>query len=271
MNKKAISINGFVANILLVLGLSIALNQLSYGEEPAKKQEDEPAKKQADEPAKKQAEEPSAKDKELEKLAESLKVSNGIKDKTVKDKTNAEIAIRYATIGEYSKAIEISKLLTDSLKSSTLIAITVKYAKSGEKSVDILADALDVARGIKNVPIKDKTISEIAIRYGEIDAYAKAVDVTKPLTDTQKSNALIVITRRYAKSGQTTTEILDQAVIVAKVIRDVPIKDKTLSEISIRYAEMGDPVTGLETARLIKDDNIKSKAVQAIGKVKEKK
>jgi serine/threonine protein kinase/S1-C subfamily serine protease len=189
----------------------------------------------------------------------------------------------------YKKVNSVNQLRDFISESGVDKKVTLKIIRDGErKSIQVtigekkdlrekdltkqkyieLFQTLEVANSIKDEHAKTKTIYEISIRYAEIGEFDKAIEITKPITDNWKSQALIQITRIYVQSGQKSSEILNQALEVAKTILEVEHKSHTIYEISIRYAEIGEYDKAIETIKLIESDQWKSQALQEISRVR---
>lgn len=142
-------------------------------------------------------------EEKVKQLAQSLEVARTIKDERKQGEAICNIELQYAKLGEYTQSVEITKPITDMWKSIALREITRQYVQSGQKSVDILNQSLEVAKTIKDEKKKGETICNIAICYAETGENDKAIEITKLIDDDLwKSAALREINRVKGKNKQ---------------------------------------------------------------------
>lgn len=148
------------------------------------------------------------------------------------------IAVNYAKLGEFEKAIEIAREIADNYyQSETLAEIAIAYARQGK-----LESALEIAEAIKLADKKASALAEIAAEAEKAGASDKiseiltrALQVAKTIEDTQvQSGAISKIALEYAKAGQP-----DTALSIIEPINIAEIKAIALGKIAVQYAEIG--------------------------------
>jgi serine/threonine protein kinase/membrane-associated protease RseP (regulator of RpoE activity) len=218
---------------------------------------------------KKESQERDVTEQKSIELSKALEATNSIKDELTRDNTIYQISLQYAEIGEYDKAIEITKPITDMWKGQALVQIANIYIRTGHKSAEILNQALEVANGIKDEQAKSNVICQISIKYTEIGEYSRAIEIAKSIwRDQFKGQALTQIANIYIRTGHKSTEILNQALEGANGIKDEQIKSNVICQISIKYAEIGEYDRAIEIAKSIGNDQFKSNALTQISRLK---
>ncbi|MFH1230357.1 MAG: protein kinase [Planctomycetota bacterium] len=149
-----------------------------------------------------------------QQLAQSLEIAKTIKDVDERDKTIYTIALQYAGIGEYDKAIETVKLIegNNQWKSQALCQIINNYVRSGPKYVDILNQLLEIVQTIKDERGQVETMYHVAVKYAEIGEFDKAIEITTKLinNDYWKSEALQRINKVKVKNKLKSQEEIEK-------------------------------------------------------------
>jgi len=177
-----------------------------------------------------------------------------------KDSALRNIAVSYAKVGEYDKALEVTTKIKDVfLNIMALCDIAVSYAEAGqrEEASKILSQTLQLA---KKTPFKLDAFSIIAGSYAKVGQYDKAFEVTTKIkkdryltAEKYKSEALCSIADNYAEAGQKekASKILSQALQLAKRLKHYDLPCFVLRDISRVYAKIGQYDKAIEVADTI--------------------
>ncbi|MEB3830674.1 tetratricopeptide repeat protein [Phormidium sp. CCY1219] len=158
------------------------------------------------------------------------------------------IAVYFAKIGEFERALEIARDIADeNYQSETYAEIALECAKQGK-----LKSALQIAEAIALVDRKADALAEIADagqKAGESDEkigdiLARGLQVAQTIEDSHtQSRAIAKIALQYAKSGYR-----DRAVTLTESINFADIKAKNLGKIAVFYAKIGERQKALQLA-----------------------
>ena len=150
------------------------------------------------------------------------------------------------TIGSACSSAVNSEYLKQA-QADALSRVAVKYAEVGQKAKaeQIFAQALESANSIKDdKQSKAYALTQLAKKYVEAGQYDQAFRVVKtidPLFDSSKADALAKIGDRatQAEPVARASQILAQALEIAKSIEAENLKAEALGEIATQYAAIG--------------------------------
>ena len=104
-------------------------------------------------------------------------LAENINDDSEKAFALAEIAVKYAELGQLSKALSIAENINrDGTKAWALQNIAAKYGK-GEQREQILSKALSIAENINDGFRKAEALKNIAGKYAEAGQFTKALSI----------------------------------------------------------------------------------------------
>lgn len=152
--------------------------------------------------------------------------------------TLAEIAVRYAQIGEFNKAIQLVDTVEDREERIVgLLKIAVRYWKKGK--TDLAGKTFGEIAQIPSASFHQYTLGQIAEQYAAAKQYEQVFDIaaTKMEDDYHASVALEAIVDNVNAHGNE-----DELNILAEVIKRVEKlseKSRILTKIAVKYAEGG--------------------------------
>jgi tetratricopeptide (TPR) repeat protein len=161
-------------------------------------------------------------------------------------------------------------------KAEALSEIAVKYAETGQKdkAAQILSQALETVKSIEDADDKGKAFFEVTESYAKIGQPDKAFQMLRfqaydygvySTTNSayKISGVLREIASSYAKAGQKekATQTFSQAIEAAQNIKDGWSKNSALELIVLFCADAGYFVQTLKTAKTIKDESGKLRAL----------
>ena len=136
-------------------------------------------------------------------------------------------------------------------QADALSRVAVKYAEAGQHD-----QSLTVAQSIEGLGpvvngmredcrgIKANALTQVAVKAAEAGQYAQAFHVVKiiELYDSSKADALAEIGDRatQAESAARASQVLAQALPIAKSIKAENVKAEALGEIATQYAAVGE-------------------------------
>lgn len=158
------------------------------------------------------------------------------------------IAVSFAKIGEFERALEIARdIAEENYQSETYAEIAREYAQQGK-----LKSALQIAEAIALADKKADALAEIADlaqKAGESDEkiediLARGLQVAQTIENSHtQSRAIANIALQYAESGYR-----DRAVTLTHSINFADIKAKNLGKIALFYAKIGEREKALQLA-----------------------
>jgi tetratricopeptide (TPR) repeat protein len=185
----------------------------------------------------------------------AVKCETGQQEKAAtatEEKTTPEITGAHAETGHYDQDLQVARAMEDSpAKTEALLAIARKYAEAGatEKAAEISLQALRVANSVEDDSegmdaawVKGWALSQVADEYLEDEQYDQALVVAKTMKDgTPKAGVLAGVASKYAKAGaqERAAELLSQALRIAKTRQEAEAKAQALTAIGFPYAKAG--------------------------------
>jgi tetratricopeptide (TPR) repeat protein len=172
-------------------------------------------------------------------LSQALEIAKTLRASWEKGGALAEVASKYAELGQYGQAVEIAKsieYLSDRYKA--LIAIAVLYAEAGQYE-----QAMGVAKIIEDDSFSSIALEKIAMKYTEMAEYDQALQVAKTIKYLPtKVKTLADIALKFAETGQKkqAMDILSEASATAAMIEDSYNKAHEYCELSSKYAQVGE-------------------------------
>jgi predicted negative regulator of RcsB-dependent stress response len=198
-------------------------------------------------------------------VAQKIKLDNHDKSRLLK-----RIAAAYAEIGKYDQALKITNVLKKPYgraKSLTEIASCCLKAGEKDKACNFLSQALQVSKTIKDDFIKSESLERTAVKYAEAGQFDQALQIANTINRAcYKASALAEIASNYAKVSQMdkASEILFQAFEAAKQEDNSAIANDNLTEIAVKYAEIGQYGQALQVANTIGSTRLKAEALGGI-------
>ena len=178
-------------------------------------------------------------------LACALLVAGTIGDTNSRANTVAEIATKYADVGQLDRVLQILKTTKDKeSRNRVLSAMVSKYLNPDHYDL-----ALRIANSVKDSAQKDWALAWIARDAVGHGLYDKALEVTHMLEGADsKAEGLIGVAGGCAQAGQKekVMGILSQALEVTKTIEDTSREDWALGQVARGYAAVGQYDQALE-------------------------
>jgi tetratricopeptide (TPR) repeat protein len=204
-------------------------------------------------------------------------VANMIEIKT--SKANALIEISTKT-GEYQQALSVAQEIDEDdsapLKSIVLSKIVLLYSKSGQKkqAIEVLSQALNVAKVIKDTDTKVQHLARIALLYAQMGQKAQAAEISSQAlqiasqnTD-KKATLFTKVAAQYGNAGnkELADLVFPQALAMAQTLKNEDNKAHTLAELAIASANIQPYNQVLQLIQTIKDRHLQAYALTRIAK-----
>jgi putative salt-induced outer membrane protein YdiY len=126
--------------------------------------------------------------------------------------------------------------------------LTLQLAQT-TPSLDFLSDALEVANTLEDSAAKARVLSQIALKYAELDRSDRAEEILSEaitIADTIEDNTVkarilseLAIATAEIGNEQAATDLLDRALEVAGGLSDSPQKAGLFSELALSYDRLG--------------------------------
>jgi tetratricopeptide (TPR) repeat protein len=200
----------------------------------------------------------------LTEALEAAQTRSGQMDYQKYDALSA-IAMRYATNGDFPKAIKTTKMIVAPYWEALALArLADKLAEAGQKepALQILSHAFEPTKALGGDE-KSRALTEIAGVYaltGDKEQASRllsqALGEARTIEDAlMKTWALTEIAREYQKAGQKelSSKLFIEALEAAKTIEEADDKFCEFGEIAYRYAENGDLLQAIAIALSMED------------------
>ncbi len=196
-------------------------------------------------------------------LIEALEATQQEDNPDVKNRNMAEIAVKYAEIGEYDQALQMANIIDRACyKAKALARIASNYAKTdnADKASELLLQAFEVIKKEDKNAVKNRNLVAIAVGHAEIDQYTEALRVVYTIKSANIRARLLGKIAADIKPEQTnkSNEILARALKEIKRMERGRSKFETPYFIVTRFAENGLYEQALRIAKSIKDTNYKA-------------
>lgn len=201
-------------------------------------------------------------------LSAAWRVTEAVKNADGYDELSSAISLRYATRGEFNRAVEIADTINDPYtQDKTLAEVAVKCADAGEEDgafelIDSLEDfsfqttaashiavahaaagkfdrAVEIASGMED---NSATLAEIAHQCAAQGDYERALEIVEGLDlPLYKALALTRIADSHLQAGRVDEagELLAQALEETDTLDDDNDRPSTLAEIALKLSEAG--------------------------------
>lgn len=200
------------------------------------------------------------KDKAAEVLSQAIHNTKAIWGaSSVKDTVLEKIAVNYAQLGDYERGIQVAnKILGDITKGRALAQIVVQYVVAGDYN-----HARQLANTIEAKSSQARAFLEIAAKTGDYQpALSAAQQIDEHESAPLKSLIFHRIASSYIKAGKRkqASQVLAQAVNVAKSIEEPARQVEQLTQVALLYRKAGEEAQAAE---------IFSQALQQVSQLKE--
>lgn len=166
------------------------------------------------------------------------------------DKMLSEIAIPYASIGQYDQSLKIAQTIQDkNTRADTLVKIASLYIKAGQPkpATQLLSQALQLAQTQKDEYQRADLVAEIAANLAAAGQLSEALRLAQSLKYGSEK-AFSGIAEHYIQAGQ-----YNQAVQLAQSISNSCTKAQTLQGIVSHLLEAKQYNLALQVAQTIED------------------
>jgi tetratricopeptide (TPR) repeat protein len=174
----------------------------------------------------------------------------------------AEVAVGYATAGQYDVAVQMAQTIDyNYLQAATLVKIahqSVK-AKLADRAIQILSQAMLIAQTIEHKPNRAKVLADIAVEYAATGQSNQARTIVQSLADQDfKSNVIVKIVRQYA-----ATREFEQAIQFAQLLPDSsPEKELALADIVVQLIAAGQDNKAFQVVQALQDGCAKDRTLK---------
>jgi tetratricopeptide (TPR) repeat protein len=172
----------------------------------------------------------------------ALELLKSVEDPSFRANALAQIAIKQAEAGDYDAAIEVADRMDDT--SSTMAEIAVKCAEGGQHD-----RAFEIIQTIEYVPSAVWALTEMASRRIKAGQQAEAVELLNQALglarsielEKDRASMLIEVALKYADAGESerAAELLREASSVAETIEITSLRESALVQASFGYARIG--------------------------------
>lgn len=205
--------------------------------------------------------------KASEILQEAYEIAQTLDKPIYKDDSFSEIAVKYAKIKDFMRALKITHNISSPVfKSETLIAISAEYIKEDNsfKALGLLSEAGALAGSIDNPDSRDKVLIGICDKLAELAKFMDVVEIIGRLNrPSSKIEALVILANAYSNSDEfyKAIDVLSSALDLSKNLKSDFYKPRLDSEIALAYAKAYQIEKAITLANQIEDNSSKATAL----------